>query len=249
MWWEYWRSDIDDDPGSAAPILEYIRSWPMLEDTVTDLVRLSGDYSDLYANISLLAAETIASAPVSGDQSLWGHIFTSCHGEFSRLTTEPHSPERERLAAAWLIAAWKFANSDQRQNLLARIPATTDATSPVRVQAFPLLVSVDHSLAEWVSAKPGLAWENAMAAEYLRSLNAGEDKAVGVALTLLNPEMRLAPQRFIILPRAVPMIDIVGRAAPAKLDKSVSRMLVKLRKNPDRLRDHRVESILAQWCP
>ncbi|GGP02203.1 RNA-directed DNA polymerase [Nonomuraea glycinis] len=248
-WWDFWRGDIDDDPGAAGPILEYVRSWPLTEATVADLVQLSKDYSDLYANISLLAAEAISSAPVANDTPLWGRIFAACDKEFLRLTRGPHSPERERLAAAWLIAAWKFANLSQRQRLLAEIPANTDAMSPVRVQAFPLLVSVKEPLTEWVSAKPGLAWENAMAAEYLRSLATGEEKAVGVALSLLDPEKRLAPLRYIVLPRAVPLIEIVGQAARAKLDKAAPKALAKLQKNPDRLRDHKVESILAQWCP
>ncbi len=251
LWWEYWRADIDDDPGAAAPILEYVRAWPLLGSTVDDLVGLSSRYADLYANISILAAEAIVSAPVPNNEDLWTYIYAACQSEFSRLIGRgsAHSPERERLAAAWLLAAWKFANKSQRQKLLGVIPEATSATSPIRVQALPLLVSAGRSLSEWVSAKPGLAWENAMAAEYLRSLGAGEDKAVGVALSLLDPALRLAPQRFAILPRAIPLIEIVGDSASGKLDAAAPKILQKLRKNPERLRDCRTESIVSPWCP
>lgn len=36
-WWEYWYSDIEEDPGAAAPILEFVRSWPLSRLTVEQL--------------------------------------------------------------------------------------------------------------------------------------------------------------------------------------------------------------------
>jgi hypothetical protein len=109
------------------------------------------------------------------------------------------------------------------------------------VQALPLLVAIGQSLAEWVSAKPGMAWEDALVAEYLRSLQEGEDRAIGVALSLLQPAPRLAPQRFIVLPREFSLLNTVGRANQKKLSTVVPHMLKKLTDNPDRLRDHRIE--------
>jgi hypothetical protein len=153
----------------------------------------------------------------------------------------------ERIASAWLVAGWKFGNEAQRRELLKLVPSSFDANSPVRVQALPLLVAIGESLSEWVSAKPGMAWEDALAAEYLRSLLAGEERAVGVALSLLDPAPRLLPQRFLILPRAFPLLDIVGRASPKKLSAAVPQMLSKLKANPDRLRDHRIEQDLMRW--
>ncbi|MFI7551949.1 RNA-directed DNA polymerase [Micromonospora sediminimaris] len=248
-WWAYWRDDIAADPGSAKSILEFVRSWPLNLRTAADLTNLSVAYGDLYADVSLLAAETMVSAPVGRDEALWSAIFDICKNELGRLVLDaPRIPERERLAAAWLLAAWKFANEAQRRNVLSKIPSESDAVSAVRVQALPLLVAAGQSLSEWVSAKPGLAWENALAAEYLRSLQDGEDRAVGVALNLLNPELRLAPQRYVILPRALPLIDIVGRSASTRLGDAAPRVLAKLQKNPERLRDYRAEAIISRWC-
>jgi len=247
-WWQYWIQDIENDPGGAASILEYVRSWPLSISTIDALISLSIRYSDLYADISLLAAEVISSAPVEEDGSLWAHAYAKCQAEFQRLA-RPRVPEDERIAAAWLLAAWKYANAAQQQSLLAKIPDNIDATSPIRAQALPLLVGARNSLSEWVSAKPGLAWENALAAEYLRSLQAGDERAVGVALGLIDPQKRLAPQRYAVLPRAVPLIGIVGHSAPSRLDVAAPTILKTLQKNPDRLRDHRIEWIVAQWCP
>jgi hypothetical protein len=65
-WWDYWRDDIDDDPGSAAHILEFVRSWPIDHVTVDQLGAMSSQYCDLYPNIALLVAEVVVSGPVSG---------------------------------------------------------------------------------------------------------------------------------------------------------------------------------------
>jgi hypothetical protein len=249
-WWPYWRDDIDEDPGAAATVLEYVRSWPLNKETASKLSTLSADYSGLYSNIALLAAEVVVSAPVPRDEALWDGIYRVCYRQLARLLSSVTlTTEMERIAAAWLLSAWKFANASQRRNLVAQVPAAQGAMSPVRVQALPLLVAIDQSLSEWVAAKPGMAWEDALAAEYLRSLQEGEDRAVGVALSLLDPAPRLLPQRYTILPRAIPLIDIVGRASADKLSAAVPRILKKLESNPERLRDYRVEGALADWRP
>jgi hypothetical protein len=248
LWWEYWRQDIDDDPGAAPAILEFVRSWPLTKETVDELESLSSQYADLYPNIALLAAEVVVSAPVPNDSELWNDIYRVCHGQLKKLLRRPAiTMEHERIAAAWLISVWKFGNAAQRRTLLNLVPASYNAISPVRVQALPLLVALRQSLSEWVAAKPGMAWEDALAAEYLRSLQEGEDRAVGVALSLLEPAPRLLPQRFVVLPRSFPLLEIVGHAQPQKLSIAVPGFLKKLESNPDRLRDHRVEHDMAQW--
>ncbi|MGH7929687.1 MAG: RNA-directed DNA polymerase [Candidatus Binatia bacterium] len=211
-WWEFWRDDVERDPGSAGAIFEYVRSWPLTERTVTGLIQLSSKYCQLYADVSILAAESIVTAPVAADHELWMRIHRACQAEFTRLLNlEPQTPEIERIAAAWLVSAWKFGDASQYDEILSQIPRGADSMSPVRAQALPLLVCAGHSLSEWVAAKPGLAWEDALAAEYLRSLHEGEGRAVGVALSLITPQLRLAPQRFTILPRALPLIVILGQ--------------------------------------
>ncbi len=56
--------------------------------------------------------------------------------------------ERERLAAGWLLSAWNDGKAGQRQQLLSELPAEASATSPVRVQALPMLVGAGDSLSD-----------------------------------------------------------------------------------------------------
>jgi hypothetical protein len=50
-----------------------------------------------------------------------------------------------------------------------------------------------------------------------------------------------------ILPRAFPLVDIVGRASPKKLSTAVPQILKKLEANQGRLRDYRMEHDLTRW--
>jgi hypothetical protein len=153
------------------------------------------------------------------------------------------------MAAAWLLAAWKYGTDIQRSTLLSSLPSDLDASSPVRAQALPLLVAAGESITEWVAAKPGLTWESALDAEYLRGLVEGEDRALGIALNLLHAELRLTPQRYLVLPRALPLAEVARTASPKKLTGAVPGIVTYLAKNPDRLRDHRTEHLLSACLP
>lgn len=248
-WWSDWPGDLRTDPGGAAAFLEYVRAWPLTLETVQHLAGLSNRYCDMYPNIGLLSAEVVCSAPVGDDPDLWSSIYAICQAEMNRLLTDSARKfERERLIAVWMLAAWKYADLVHRELMLDNLPAALDAVSPVRAQALPLLVAAGRTVSEWVAAKPGLAWEDALAAEYLRSLQTGEKRAVGVALSLVQPQLRLSPQRYTSLPRAVPFLDILRQSARSRLTEIAPKMLSKLQKNEPRLRDRRLESIVGSYC-
>jgi hypothetical protein len=248
-WWQYWYSDIDEFPGSTPHILEYVRSWPLNRETVSRLIDISRRYCQLYPDIALLAAETVATAPVAKDDELWTDIYTACQSHLkSLLGLLRYDRKIDRIAAAWLLPTWKYGNSAQRHNLVGQVPTSYSPMSIIQIHTFPLMVALNRSLSEWVTAKPGMAWEAALAAEYLRSLEKGDDSAVGVTISLLSPATRLLPQRYLVIPRSLPLVEIAGRANQRKVSGVMPGILGKLRRNPKRLRDFRVESELEKWC-
>jgi hypothetical protein len=248
-WWQYWHSDIDEFPGSAPQILEYVRSWPLSRETVSRLIDISRRYCQLYPNIALLAAETLATAPVPKDGELWAEIYAACQGHLKWLLDLLKRDRKiDRIAAAWLLPTWKFGNSAQRHILVGQVPTSYSPMSITQIHAFPLMVALKKPLSEWVTAKPGMAWEAALAAEYLRNLEKGDEAAVGVAISLLSPAIRLLPQRYLIIPRSLPLVEIAGHANQKKVSSVMPGILGKLRRNPDRLRDFRAESELEKWC-
>jgi len=202
----------------------------------------------LYPNMALLAAETVATAPVAKDDTLWADIYEACQEHLNSLLALLVRDRRiDRIAASWLLPTWKFGNSAQRHRLVSQVPTSYSPMSITQIHAFPLMVALNKPLSEWVTAKPGLAWEAALAAEYLRNLEKGDDSAVGVAISLLSPAVRLLPQRYLIIPRSLPLVEIAGRADHKKVSSVMPGILGKLRRNPDRLRDFRVETELEKW--
>jgi hypothetical protein len=64
-------------------------------------------------------AEVMVSAPVPNDPALWTGIYRVCYSQLtSLLRHRAITLEIERIAAAWLVAAWKFGNEAQRRELL-----------------------------------------------------------------------------------------------------------------------------------
>ena len=245
-WQGYWKQDLIAYPGSAPHILEYVRSWPLTREVLRDFKELEETVGRLYPNVSILLAETLMTAPVPNDLLLWRDLFVFSNAVFRRSVP---SPTNQRVASAWLVSAWKYANDTQVLALMRTVDENTSAASPVRAQALPLAVGAGQSVSEWVAAKPGLSWDTALTAEYLRSLSEGEAKAVGVALSLAQPYERLMPNRFMIAARALPLLNVLGRSGQPKFPRAVERWIAKLDKNPARLRDERVFTILRLWLP
>ena len=248
-WWPHWTADLQADPGSASQIFEYVRSWPLKPAVLRDLVSLSERYCHLYADISLLAAEVVLTAPVGLDRNFWIEIANSCRSEFKRLAFSAGDRSGyDRMASSWLLAAWKYGDHEFRELLLDDLPKELNSVSPLRSQALPLFFSIgDSSAAEWAASVPGLDWESSLAIEYLRNVRGGERSALKSALHAIRPSLRLSPQRYTILPRSVPLLGVLKRSANQRLRFSAARALRLLASNPARLRDRRLE-YLVRTC-
>lgn len=248
-WWNYWELDLHSDPSSAANILEYVRSWPINSTTTKKLVGLSRRYSELYTDVSLLAAETVLTAPVVKNERLWANLAMYCEEEFLRLSEAAAvDPRQDRAAASWLLASWKYAEGAKRTDLLSAVPKTDVVFSATRAQALPLVAAAGATpIDEWLGVKPGLDWESAFAVEYLRSLQRRDEDALKAAYDLVEPQIRLTPQRFTLLPRALPLLEVAGEAVPGRTSKAARKLLRALQQNPSRLRDKRTEFLVSRW--
>lgn len=245
-WWCYWREDLDAHPGSAAHILEYVRAWPLDRSTVTELLSVSRDQGALYPDLSILTAETVSVAPVPNDPGLWTWIAAQCLQEVNRLKDASNPKLVERGAAGWAVAAYKYGDRDQRDQLLQAMKVD-DPHSPLRDQGLAFHVGQGREVSAWLSTEPGMTAGSALNAEYLRSLQGGDERAIGVALNLVGPQPRLAPLRYCIPPRALALLDAIGHQGSGKLQQALPHALKKLQTNPDRLRDHRLEWCLERW--
>jgi hypothetical protein len=245
-WWSYWTGDLRSHPGSAGQILEYVRSWPLDRETVTDLLSVSAELGALYPDLTILSAETVSVAPVPRDPALWTWIADHCLQEVDRLKTVTSPKLVERGASAWAVAAYKFGDTGQRDRLLDAMKVD-DPQSPLRDQGLAFHVGQGREVSSWLSTEPGMTAGSALNAEYLRTLQTGDQRAVGVALNLLGPQPRLAPLRHCISPRGLALLDALGHQGAPKLQQALPHALKRLQSNPDRLRDYRVEWCFERW--
>lgn len=245
-WWPLWKQDLLEHPGSAGQILEYVRSWPLDRTTVNGLRDLSAEQGALYPDLSILTAETVALAPVGDDPILWSWIAGQCVDEVDRLKNVTSPKLVGRAAAAWAVAAYKFGGAEQRDELLEAMKVD-DPQSPLRDQGLAFHVGQGRAVAAWLSTEPGMTAGSALNAEYLRALQAGDERAGGVALNVIGPQPRLAPLRHCIPPRTLALLDALGRHGAVKLQQVLPHAIKKLHANPDRLRDYRAEWCLKRW--
>jgi hypothetical protein len=246
-WWEFWLEDLRWSPGSAAQILEYVRSWPLDFQTVESLRGISMQLGQLYLDLSILPADTIALAPVSNDQDLWNSIGTVCLNEAERLCSiDSDRQSHDRAATAWAVAAYKYGNEGQRTHLL-EVMRKSEAQSPLRDQGLAFHVAHGRPVSEWISTEPGMTAGSALNTAYLRNLLEKDERAEGVALNLLMPQARLAPLRYCVAPRALALLDTLGHSSSKKLQRALPAYLRRFQRNEERLRDHRTEWCFSRW--
>lgn len=245
-WRPHWSSDLAHDPAGASVYFEYLRSWPLSSETVDEILQAARLYSEIYTNIGILAAETLSSAPTIDSEILRNEMFASAMREIDRIVKLlPDSPARDRLCSSWFIVAWKFSNKAGLLDLiqLAQKPIFASAKL-IRLQA-AMLQSTDSTGA--FDFEPRLSIESSLSLEYLRRLRGGDSAAVGVALNLMAPKLMLAPQRQMIHPRALMLIDLTAAGSPQRVQTYAKKALEAIAKNETRLRDHQTERILKDW--
>jgi hypothetical protein len=181
---------------------------------------------------------------------LWGRISCLARDEFRRLADlSPDDPSYERIAASWLLACWKYADLRQRRSLISSLPRQRMSYSAIHAQALPLVAAQGEvPIDDWIAVRPGLDWETALTVEYLRSVEGKDKDALDTAFGLVTVDLRLKPQRFAMLPRALPLLDVLGRVSPQRASFRAQYALRDLRRNPPRLRDKRLEYLISQWC-
>ncbi len=246
-------ADLRALPDSVTQLLEYVRSFPLTEATAAELLRLASEVSDIYGDVPLLILETIGSAPNSLGESGHSAIATSTW----RLVRDQIDPPgqragtlADRLAAAAVPVIAKFGDHELHDDVVNLVASRCEPKSHARIQTAVLAAAInkpDRLLT--AEALPGLPWSDVMALRYLDSLQRNDEKAVGVALNLLRPAIRLMPNRHHVHVRPLMLLPILRSGAPAKMSGFISSSLRQLEANPDRLRDRRAEELFRAAHP
>lgn len=241
-WLEHWAEDLAQDPSGAATYFEYLRAWPIDRSILSTVGAAVDQFFGLYADIEVMFAETVATAPVAYSASEWSSIFDFASARFANAAKPARSDAN--IASAWFVAAAKYGNRQQRASLVGNGVKWCSNTMPgVVVQCAALDASLDLSKAI-PPAQYGA--DEVLAADFLERLSNSDRQTLGVVRNQLTAVRALGPVRAIVRPRSLQLLDRIGALGelPAR---QVESSLRELRSNVDRLRDHRTEYLLEEW--
>ena len=211
--------DLQNMPGSAAPILEYVRSFPLEGRYTQRLLTVGISMRGIDEDVPLLIVESLANCPNSGDAKARSPVVVealelcrgSCRGDTLAAATD-------RLVAACIPLIGKFGSAEHHESFRHEIWPCLPEKSQARLQALPFMMSAGWVTADrFNSAVPGLPWSTVLNLEFLRALESGDDKATGVALGLLQPQPRLQPTRFHIHSRPLLLVGVLNISTGRRL--------------------------------
>ena len=238
-------SDMRDSPTSARTILEYVRAFPLDADLTRQMVEFGLSVSDVYEDTPLLVFEMIGSAPNADASEIWSQIAQIGLEASQQLVGSVRVASTDRLLASCLPIIAKFGNLEQRASLCDDLWPRLPPESLARLQALPLLISEGRlSASSFNSAVPGLPWSTVLNVEFLRAVESGDLKASGVAIGLLEPVIRLLPNRYHIHARPLLTLGLLRRVSADRLANAIPKRVARLQTNPPKLRDHRSELLL-----
>lgn len=243
--------DIWEFPASAKSLLEYVRAFPLTEDLIEKLVEVVRRSRRLYEDIPLLVSEAVATAPISSSTSLSDKIADNflalIYEEIPRLADPLTLRVASRTAAAATVVLGKFGSLDHHNQMFREVWPKCPADSVLRLQMLPIFAGygwIEPRLGE--SEIAGLPWRSALNVNFLQAIATGDEHAVGVALGLINPDMRLMPLRWVSQVRGILLIPLLARSAPTRWAKMAIHALDHLQRNPERLRDFRTEWLITK---
>lgn len=240
-WSRYWLKDFQGDPAGGPYFFEYMRAWPLTMPRVAMMAQAADGFGGLYADIEVMFAETVSTAPVGKNLRLWSAIYDFAHARFEQFARDSGASIQ---AAAWFVAAAKFGNDAQRAALVAVARRLCATSMPaVMLQAAALDPNLD--LAKTLPASL-FGVDEGMAVTFFDKVRAGDGQYVGVIKSLLAPTVGLAPLRATIRPRALLLLDRLGQSGNRD-PKLLAKHLAAIQKNEPRLRDHRSEELLSRW--
>lgn len=251
-WLEHVQSDLREYPDGVRNFLEYVRAFPLTRPRASEMWESCDRLSVKYEDVPLLQLETIATSPVGDDVEVWRLVGDDAM-DFARLVRDQVKAPRD--LADWMLAAsipaiGKFASAENQQAIMDELIPTLPVQSVARLQAFPLQLSLgQQSSALFQAELAGLPWGSVMATDFIRGIEAGDERAIGVALGLLQPAIRLLPNRYQLHARPLLLIGLLRRLDEPRVTPVLGRAGSTLAKNPERLRDYRTIHLLGVGQP
>ncbi len=187
--------------------------------------------------------EALTSAPNQIDSDLDAIVVERSVELAAEIALESAIP---RSLEDWLVAGLvpllaKYGERGVVAEFLDRFVVGKPVQSVSRLQAFPLQMSMGYDDSNLFRTNlAGLTWSSVLAIDFVRAIQDGDESAIATSLGLLEPEIRLMPNRFQIHARPLLLVELIGRVDSKRLGRLAGGAVPKLDSNPSRLKDERV---------
>lgn len=248
-WLEYALTDVEAFPTSARNVLEYVRSFPLEVALAENVMAECLAASELYGDIPLLLLETVATAPTEPSAVLASTIMDRARHLTQKMLSRgvvPRAHEDWILAYLGPLVAKFGTEADQHEWIDSLRLSSHPVQAAIRLHALPIQVALGTSSRKaFVSEMAGLSWSSVLTLDFIRALEDGDSRARGVAIGLVNPEVRLLPNRFQLHSRAISLMRILVHHQEPRVAIALTRAKARLERNPRRLRDARTIEIMG----
>jgi hypothetical protein len=208
------RTHLAEFPTEAAHIFDYL----MFDQNPVTLPNILFDYfraeGRLYDDVQILGYEALLTAPLPDDQILRSSITRLAYQHLSGMSgfRRPSGYVMGLIA----LTLYKFGGPNAMSLLTSRARSLAEQDSLFARHAFLPMYAVGGLKAVTLSAFGDL--DDPVVNQTIRfslALERGEDRAIGIALGLLQPRQSSAPVRLLLHARALPLIPL-AKSNPTK---------------------------------
>lgn len=242
-WLPHAIEDVSVFPSAARNILEYLRSFPLTVDTVNSGFEVLVRSRSCYHDVPLLVLETLVTAPNHLGDALDSAVVTESLQLARAINLDSSVPRslEDWLTAGLIPLMAKYGESGAVADFLEHFVNGKPAQSVARLQALPLQVSLGFRSSELFKTElAGLTWSSVLSIDFVRAIESADNGAVGTALGLLDPQIKLLPNRYYVHARPLLFMDLLERVASGRLGRVAKDAIQKLESNPPRLVDERI---------
>ena len=233
----WWPKHMQESPDSARNILDFLATFQLTKSRLRTLQSVLARFGGVYEDLDLLVREAVSQAPNNASVAT-----REAYAEWGLNTADAELEGNPRLASASILVIGKFGVERQLDELASMFRARMVTDTPARQQAVVVLLGcgrIDES--DLINLLVQSSAESVQHLQFLLALIAAEPRAVGTALSGLEPAERRGPDRWVTRPRMLFVAPLVASADPKRWSAVSTGWLKKLRSNRRRLRDAAAE--------
>jgi hypothetical protein len=237
----WWPKHLEQSPDSARNILDYVATYQLTESRLRTMQEVLSRFGGVYEDLDLLAREAVVLAPNTNSAAV-----REAYCEWALNTVDQSLETNPRLASGAILVIGKHGEERHLDELDVIFRTRMLADSPARQQSIVVLAGAGRlGPSDLTPLLVQSMADSVQQLQFLIALLSGDKRAVGIALSGLQPVERRGPDRWVIRPRMLFLAPLVRSVDSKRWGPIQALWERKLKSNTRRLRDASAERWLA----